>query len=148
MTTAGIVSRGLAAVVDMMVVLVTMGLIYLGLALATLMLNPAAFRFPAPNLIFSTTVTLGVSVLYLTGCWALSGRTLGTVLLGVRVVDRRGKPLRIAVAALRALACVLFPVGLLWVAVDRQRRSAQDIVLGSRVIYDRPTGSIIVTSDP
>ena len=71
-----------------------------------------------------------------------------SVLLGVRVVDRRGKPLRIAVAALRALACVLFPVGLLWVAVDRQRRSAQDIVLGSRVIYDRPTGSIIVTSDP
>ncbi|MBB3749060.1 putative RDD family membrane protein YckC [Mycolicibacterium sp. BK634] len=138
MTNAGIVSRGLAAVVDMIVVLVTMGASYLGLALTTLILNPAAFRFPAPNLIFSTTVTLAVSVLYLTGCWTLSGRTLGAALLGVRVVDRRGKPMRMVIAILRAVACVLFPVGLLWVAVDRQRRSAQDIVLGSRVIYDRP----------
>ncbi|WP_319429211.1 RDD family protein [Mycobacterium sp. RTGN5] len=139
MTNAGIVSRGLAAVVDILVVLVTMGALYVGLALTTLIANPASFRFPAPNLIFSTTVTLAVSVLYLTGCWTVSGRTVGTVLLGVRVVDRHAKPLRIAVAALRALACVLFPVGLLWVAVDRQRRSAQDIVLGSRVIYDRPS---------
>lgn len=138
MTNAGIVSRGLAALVDMVVVLVTMGALYLGLALTTLIVNPAAFRFPAPNLIFSTTVTLAVSVLYLTGGWTLSGRTLGMVVLGVRVVDRRGEPMRVAVAAVRAVACVLFPVGLLWVAVDRQRRSAQDVVLGSRVIYDRP----------
>ncbi|KDE99659.1 hypothetical protein Y900_012100 [Mycolicibacterium aromaticivorans JS19b1 = JCM 16368] len=137
MTNAGIVSRGLAALVDMAVVLVTMGALYLGLALTMLMVNPATFRFPAPNLVFSTTVTLGVSVLYLTGGWTLSGRTLGMVIVGVRVVDRRGKPMRVAVAALRAVACVLFPVGLLWVAVDRQRRSAQDVVLGSRVEYDR-----------
>ncbi|PND58907.1 hypothetical protein CRM90_05960 [Mycobacterium sp. ENV421] len=138
MTNAGIVSRGLAALVDMVVVLVTMGALYLGLALTTLIVNPAAFRFPAPNLIFSTTVTLAVSVAYLTGGWTLSGRTLGMVVLGVRVVDRRGKPMRIAVAVVRAVACVLFPVGLLWVAVDRHRRSAQDVVLGSRVMYDRP----------
>jgi uncharacterized RDD family membrane protein YckC len=138
-TNAGIVSRGLAALVDILVVVVTMGALYLGLALTTLIVNPASFRFPAPNLIFSTTVTLAVSVLYLTGCWTLSGRTVGTVLLGIRVVDRHAKPLRIAVAVLRAVACVLFPVGLLWVAVDPQRRSAQDMVLGSRVVYDRPT---------
>ncbi|HEX9174549.1 MAG TPA: RDD family protein, partial [Mycobacterium sp.] len=30
------------------------------------------------------------------------------------------------------------PFGLLWVAVDRQRRSLHDIVFGSRVIYARP----------
>ncbi|MDF2583724.1 MAG: hypothetical protein K0R33_2367, partial [Mycobacterium sp.] len=28
-----------------------------------------------------------------------------------------------------------FPVGLLWVAVDPRRRSIQDIVLGTRVVY-------------
>lgn len=144
MTHAGIVSRGLAALVDMLVVVVTMGAIYLGLVLTTLIVNPAAFRFPAPNLIFSTTVTLAVSVLYLTGCWTVSGRTVGTVLLGVRVVDKRGKSLRIPIAALRAVACVLFPVGLLWVAVDPQRRSVQDILLGSRVIYDSPGANVPV----
>lgn len=144
MTNAGIVSRGLAALADMLVVVVTMGAIYLGLVLTTLIANPATFRFPEPNLIFSTTVTLAVSVLYLTACWTVSGRTVGTVMLGVRVVDKRAKSLRIPVAALRAVACVLFPVGLLWVAVDRQRRSAQDIVLGSRVIYDRPKPNVPV----
>lgn len=144
MTNAGIVSRGLAALIDMLVVVVTMGALYLGLALTTLIINPAAFRFPEPNLVFSTTVTLAVSVLYLTGCWTVSGRTVGTVVLGVRVVDKRAKSLRIPVAGLRAVACVLFPVGLLWVAVDRQRRSAQDILLGSRVIYDRPTVTVSV----
>jgi uncharacterized RDD family membrane protein YckC len=143
-TNAGIVSRGLAALVDMLVVVVTMGAIYLGLALTTLIVNPAAFRFPEPNLIFSTTVTLAVSVLYLTGCWTVSGRTVGTVLLGVRVVDKRARSLRIAVAALRAVACVLFPIGLLWVAVDPQRRSVQDILLGSRVIYDSPDVNVPV----
>lgn len=139
MTNAGIVSRGLAALLDMLVVVVTMGLLYLGLVLTTLIVNPTSFRFPAPNLIFSTAVTFVVSVLYLTLCWTLSGRTVGAVLLGVRVVGRRAEQLRLPVATLRAAACVLFPIGLLWVAVDRQRRSVQDIALGSRVLYDRPT---------
>jgi len=138
-TNAGIVSRGLAALVDMLVVLVTMGLLYLGLALTTLLVNPTSFRFPAPNLIFSTAVTAVVSALYLTACWTLSGRTLGAILLGIRVVGRSAARLGVAVAIVRAVACVLFPIGLLWVAVDRQRRSIQDIVLGSRVIYDRPS---------
>ena len=139
MTNAGIVSRGAAALVDMLVVAVTMGLLYLGQVLVTLIVNPAAFRFPAPNLIFSTAVTFAVSVLYLTMCWSLSGRTVGAVLLGVRVLGRRTDRLPLAVAAVRAVACVLFPIGLAWVAVDKQRRSVQDLVLGSRVVYDRPT---------
>ncbi|HEY5151115.1 MAG TPA: RDD family protein [Mycobacterium sp.] len=139
MTNAGIVSRGLAALVDMLVVLVTMGLLYLGLALTTLVVNPTAFRFPAPNLIFSTAVTAVVSVLYLTACWTLSGRTVGAILFGIRVVGRSAERLGVAVAIVRAVACVLFPIGLLWVAFDRQRRSIQDIALGSRVGYDRPS---------
>jgi uncharacterized RDD family membrane protein YckC len=138
-TNAGIVSRGLAALVDMLVVLVTMGLLYLGLALTTLLVNPTSFRFPAPNLIFSTAVTAVVAALYLTACWTLSGRTLGAILLGIRVVGRSAERLGVAVAIVRAVACVLFPIGLVWVAVDRQRRSIQDVVLGSRVIFDRPS---------
>ena len=139
MTNAGIVSRGLAALVDMVVVVVVLGLLYLGLALTTLLVNPTSFRFPAPNLIFSTAVTVAVSALYLTACWTLSGRTVGAILLGIRVVGRGAERLGVAVAIVRAVACVLFPIGLVWVAVDRQRRSIQDIALGSRVVYDRPS---------
>jgi uncharacterized RDD family membrane protein YckC len=39
---------------------------------------------------------------------------------------------------LRAIGCVLFPIGLLWVVIDRQRRSLQDIVFRTRVVYSRP----------
>jgi uncharacterized RDD family membrane protein YckC len=45
------------------------------------------------------------------------------------------------VALLRAVACVVFPIGLLWVAVDKERRSLQDLLFGSRVIYARPSAT-------
>jgi uncharacterized RDD family membrane protein YckC len=137
---AGIVSRGVAAVVDLGVVLVIIGLLYVGLVLTSLALNPSAFRFPHIGVLFSTTVTFGISVLYLAGCWAISGCTAGAVVMGLRVTGRRGQRLPAALALLRAVACVVFPVGLGWVAVDARRRSLQDLLLGSRVVYvSRPS---------
>ncbi|MBS1692646.1 MAG: RDD family protein [Actinobacteria bacterium] len=134
---AGIVSRGVAAFIDLLVVGAVIGGLYVGLVLTTLMLNPTSFRFPALSVVFSSAMGIAVSVLYLAGCWAVSGCTVGAVVMGLRVVGRRGGRLRPAVALLRAVGCVLVPIGLAWVAVDRQRRSVQDIVLGSRVVYTR-----------
>lgn len=37
---------------------------------------------------------------------------------------------------MRALACALFPIGVLWVAVSRENWSLQDVVLRTSVIYD------------
>lgn len=137
---AGIVSRGVAAVVDLGVVLVIIGLLYVGLVLTSLALNPSAFRFPHIGVLFSTTVTFGISVLYLAGCWAISGCTAGAVVMGLRVTGRGRQRLPAVLALLRAVACVVFPVGLAWVAVDAQRRSLQDLLLGSRVVYvSRPS---------
>ena len=68
---AGIVSRGLAAVIDVLVVMLIMTALYFGLVLFRLMLNPTAFTFPDVNIIFSTLVTVVVSVVYL--CEAISG---------------------------------------------------------------------------
>ena len=64
-TNAGIVSRGLAGMVDVLVVVVTLGGFYLGLVLTSLRFNPTAFRFPAPNIVFSTAVACLVARLYL-----------------------------------------------------------------------------------
>lgn len=136
--TAGIVSRGVAAVVDLGVVLVLIGLGYAGLALTRLALNPSAFTFPSVSALFSTTVTFGVSVLYLAACWAVSGCTVGAVVMGLRVIGRRGVRLPVVIAVIRAAACVVFPIGLAWVAVDKRRRSVQDVVLGTRVVYVSP----------
>lgn len=135
---AGIVSRGCAAVIDLIVVAVIMGAVYFGLVLTRLMFDPTSFTFPALNVIFSTAAVIVVSVLYLAACWAVSGCTVGAVTMGVRVVGRRSVRPSPLVALLRAIACVLIPVGVLWVAVDRRRRSLQDIVFGTRVVYARP----------
>ncbi|HME49718.1 RDD family protein [Mycobacterium sp.] len=134
---AGIVTRGLAAVIDLVVVLLILTGLYVGLILVKLVYSPVAFSLPELNVVFSTLVTFVVAVVYLTGCWTVSGCTVGAVTMGLRVVGRRSQRLRPLVALLRAASCVLFPIGLVWVAIDRQRRSLQDIVLRSRVVYSR-----------
>jgi uncharacterized RDD family membrane protein YckC len=135
---AGIVSRGLGAVIDLIVVLLVIGMLYVGLILARLVYSPAAFRLPDVNAVFSTLVTFAVAVLYLTACWAVSGRTVGHVTMGLRVVGRRSLRVHPVVALLRAVACVVFPIGLVWVALDHDRNSLQDIVFRTRVLYVRP----------
>jgi len=134
---AGIITRGLAAIIDLVVVLVIMGVLYGGLVLVRLVYSPTAFSLPSLNAVFSTVVTFGVAVVYLTGCWTVSGSTAGAVTMGLRVVGRRSPRVSLLVGLLRAICCVLFPIGLLWVVVDRQRRSLQDIVFRTRVIYSK-----------
>jgi len=138
---AGIITRGLAAVIDLVVVLLVMSALYGGLVLVRLVYSPTAFSLPSLNAVFSTVVTFGVAVLYLTGCWTVSGSTAGAVVMGLRVVGWRSQRVRLVVGLLRAIGCVLFPIGLLWVVVDRQRRSLHDIAFRTRVIYSRPTAA-------
>lgn len=134
---AGIVSRGVAAFIDLIVVSIVIGLLYLGLLLSKLIFNPTAFQLPSVDVLFSTAAVLFISALYLAVAWSVSGCTVGAVAMGLRVVGRRSDRVRPVVAVLRAVACVLFPIGLAWVAVDKRRRSVQDILLGTRVIYVR-----------
>ena len=58
--------------------------------------------------------------------------------MGLRVVGRRSQRVSLLVGLLRAVGYVLFPVGLLWVVIDSRRRSLQDIVFRTRVVYSRP----------
>jgi uncharacterized RDD family membrane protein YckC len=133
---AGLVSRVIASAVDAAVVGVALGAGYLGLAGFLFLVSPRDFSFPDTNLILSLAAAAGVCVVYLTGCWWLSGRTYGDLVMGLRVVSYRGDRMRLAGAFVRALFCTFFPVGLLWIAVSRQNRSVQDTVLRTSVIYD------------
>ncbi|MEO3761612.1 RDD family protein [Mycobacterium sp. B14F4] len=135
---AGIVTRGLAAIIDLLVVLLIMGALYAGLVLVRLVYSPAGFSLPSPNAVFSTVATFAVAVVYLTGCWTVSGSTAGAVTMGLRVVGRRSQRVRTPVALLRAIGCIVFPIGLLWVVIDRRRRSLQDIVFRTQVVYSGP----------
>lgn len=136
---AGVVSRGAAATIDALVVSIALAVLYVGWVFTRLAFSPRTFEFPAVSALFSALGFLAVAAFYLTACWAVSGCTVGAVVMGVQVVGRSSIRLHPLTALLRALACVVFPAGLAWVVVDRQRRSVQDIALRTRVIYRRDT---------
>lgn len=133
--TAGIVSRGIGSALDVVVVIMILGMLYLFTLLLDLLFTTGSFSAPSPNILFSGIATYAVILIYLTVCWTVSGRTVGAVAMGLEVVSRNGTRLGPSRALLRALFCAFFPIGLAWVAVDRRRRSIQDMVLRSRVIY-------------
>lgn len=133
---AGIVTRGLAALLDLGIVLAGMGGLYLSWAFIRLLFSPQQFSFPDVEVIMSVTTGSALSVLYLAACWATTGRTIGAVVMGLRVVGRDDRLVGWVRAVVRAGFCVVFPVGLIVAAVDRRRRSLQDIVLRTVVVYD------------
>lgn len=133
---AGIVTRGLAGVIDVCVVLILLGCGYVGLAFVKLLFSPQNFSFTQPGLFWSTSAFLATSITYLTVCWATTGRTVGSLVMGLRVITSDRRLVRWPLALVRAVLCVLFAFGLGWVAIDRRRRSLQDIVLRTTVVYD------------
>jgi uncharacterized RDD family membrane protein YckC len=133
---AGIVSRGIANGIDLVVIMGLLAAIYLGSSGLAFVINPVSFRFPTPSRPVALTIAALLVVLYFTGCWTATGRTYGDQVLGLRVVDHRGNRLRPAIALIRAVFCTVFAAGILWVAISAGRRSIQDIVLRTSVIYD------------
>jgi uncharacterized RDD family membrane protein YckC len=133
---AGIVTRVVAAAIDSaLVVLVLLGA-YVGFAGLLFLLDPRHFSFPDPHL-FRSLLVIGILLgLYLTVAWAVSGRTYGNVLMGLRVVGVNGGDVGWVRAALRAGFYVVFAIGLFWVVVDPRQRSIQDRVLATAVVYD------------
>jgi len=142
---AGIVTRLVAAVLDCAVIGLVMAAGYAGYAGLLFLVQGRSFTFPRPGLFFGFTAAFVVAFCYLTVFWALTGRTYGYLAMGLRVQRRSGRPLRLPGAALRAACVVVFPIGILWVPVDRGNKSLQDTVLGTRVVYDwkpRPTREV------
>jgi uncharacterized RDD family membrane protein YckC len=79
------------------------------------------------------------ALVYLAYPWALSGKTLGMAVLGIRVVTPAGLPIRPWQAVVRALvlpfSVALAPFGLAGVVVGKERRTLHDVAAGTVVIY-------------
>ncbi|MGZ4548997.1 MAG: RDD family protein [Blastococcus sp.] len=133
---AGVVTRGLAAMVDAVAVAALAVLLDLTAAGVRFVWSPADFRWPQVHVLGSVAALLVIAVVYLTVAWAMTGRTYGGKLVGVRVLSVGHGLLGWTRSALRALTCVLWPVGLLWSCISPSRRSLQDIVCRSVVVYD------------
>jgi RDD family len=136
---AGVVTRIGAALVDALVVIVALGGIYGVIAGASFLLRPRSFSWPAGLGWSIPVIGFVVVVPYFTVCWSAIGRSYGQALLGLRVITSRGR-LTFIRALLRAVLCVVFPIGLLWVAISPRNRSVQDVILRTQVIYDWTTG--------
>ncbi len=152
---AGLVSRGVAAFLDFLlifaIVLGTIAIIWM-LSFVVSPINPVDLSGPdavqtvadrprrIPPVGIMIVYGYVLNVLYWTAFWALSGRTVGNLLMGLRVVNRRGDHPGWLLSLLRAMFCTIFPVGLLWVAVSKSNRSVQDTVLRTSVIYDWVVG--------
>lgn len=132
---AGIVSRLLADAVDLvMVVLLAMLALLVVSAVRGLFSSGFAFvSLPQPYRII---LALLLVVAYLGYGWGLEGRTLGKIVMGLRVVGDDGSDLHPGRGFARAALCLLVPPGLFWALVSGRHASLQDLVLRTAVIHD------------
>ena len=77
--------------------------------------------------------------LYFGYSWAVSGRTLGMAVLGIRVVRADGagaEPRRGVIRSLVfPLSFLLLGLGFLGILVQRERRALHDLIAGTAVVY-------------
>jgi uncharacterized RDD family membrane protein YckC len=133
---AGLVTRLLANTIDAIVVCLVIAGCYLGWAAFRFILDPLTFTFPRASLLFFVTAGLVVSTVYLGLAWWLAGKSYGGHVMGLRVTGHHGRGLGPVRSFARAGFCAFFPIGLFWCLVSPRRRSVQDIVLWSVVLYD------------
>lgn len=133
---AGLVTRLIAAVLDSLVIGAVLLGGYLGLVGLLFLFNPRSFEFPDLGVVFSLAAAFFVAVVYLTIFWTLSGRTYGYLVMGLRVLGIGGRRLRLPGAFIRAVFVVVVPIGIVWIPLSRHNKSLQDLVLGTRVVYD------------
>lgn len=135
---AGLVSRGVAFVVDLLIVttIFAVGSALVGLASAAVGgFDP---QWLAVTLAAASAVLLEIA--YFAGFWSLMGQTPGMRLLGLRVSGPSGAPPGFGRSLLRLagtwLALVPLGLGLLPVLVDDRRRALQDLLAGTVVVRD------------
>ena len=136
---AGIVTRTVANIVDFSLVVGVIAGGYAAWAAVTFLINPTKFSFPAPSFLVLLVCYGLLLFVYLAVAWATTGRTYGDHLLGLRVVNSRGEPMRWAGAVVRSAFCVVLPIGLYWAVLSSKNRSVQDAVLRTSVVYDWTT---------
>ena len=75
---------------------------------------------------------------YFVGLWFATGRTIGAVVMGLRVVGRKHERVGLVRATVRwwIMFMTLFLVGEIWLILSKSRLAIHDRVAGTQVIYD------------
>ncbi|MFS3130611.1 RDD family protein [Nocardioides sp. Bht2] len=135
---AGACTRGAAALVDLGVTLATYTLGHQGLALLSDVFLDRSL--PDADGLWATVGLALWTFLYLVVTTTVSGRTPGMALLGLRIVQHDGTPLRPLPALIRVvvapLSSLLLGLGYLLVLVDARHRTAHDVLARTVLVYD------------
>lgn len=149
---AGFASRLLAMIIDTVILVLAYVAItwFISVALRILPLG-RIFGFSLSVLLsqegsgqlLSTETVIAVltlsTIVYYVFLWAMTGQTLGMILLGLRVVTIEGRRLTIWRATLRfigyMIAALPFFLGFAWILVDDRRQGWHDKIAGTYVAY-------------
>lgn len=132
---AGFTSRFIAVLIDIaLITLMVLGAYGIWIALRYIL--SVFYDFPQIGAVPLLLIGYFLMWAYWTWGWATGGKTLGNVLMGLRVETNSGLPLSPSRSALRALFAVIFPIGLAWAVISRSNHSVQDGVLRTRVVFD------------
>jgi uncharacterized RDD family membrane protein YckC len=123
-------------VIDAAYVVVLVGVAYLGYSAFRFLREPRRFTWPVVSSTQFVTAALILAAIALAIGWAGVGRTAGMRIMGLRIVSRSGGTLGFTMALLRAITCVVFPLGLFWSAVSKRNASVHDLIFRTSVIYD------------
>jgi uncharacterized RDD family membrane protein YckC len=136
---AGIVSRLIAAGVDLVLVTCLLVAAYAGWCVVLFIVQTRTFTFPQPSFLLILVAYDVVAISYLAIAWWVSGRSYGQHVMGLRVTTQRGARLRFPHALVRSAVCICFPIGLFWVVFSRRSAAVHDLLLHTSVSYDWTT---------
>jgi uncharacterized RDD family membrane protein YckC len=137
---AGPVSRLAAAAVDGVAVTTLYSAIVAGSTFALGLVTTREIDVREANGLLGVAGFVVWAFLYLWVGLAVAGRTVGKLLVGLRVVQRDGTPLAGKSAFVRVvtypLSFLLMGLGMIGIVLGRERRALHDLLAGSAVVYD------------
>jgi uncharacterized RDD family membrane protein YckC len=136
---AGAVSRFLAYVIDLFASTAVFSLALAAISYAVKIVTGKEVSWNRQDILV-VVLYVAWEFFYFGYSWAVSGRTLGMAVLGVRVVRADGataEPRRGVVRALVfPLSFLLLGLGFLGILVQRERRALHDLIAGTAVVYE------------
>lgn len=136
---AGFVTRAVAYSIDALIVIAGVPAILYGIAVVQALFRLEAPTYPPDIPDWMTGMISGLwTFWYFVGLWWATGRTVGGVVMGIRVVGRKKQRVGIIRAGIRwwVMVLTLFVVGEVWLIFAKSRLALHDRAAHTQVIYD------------
>ena len=135
---AGSVSRFLAYAIDLFASTAVFTLVLAGISYVVQIVTGKQVHWDRQNIVV-VILYVAWEFFYFGYSWAVSGRTFGMAVLGIRVVRADGAPAEPRRGVIRSLvfplSFLLFGLGFIGILVQHEHRALHDLIAGSAVVY-------------